>query len=420
MEMRIGRRHFLKIKPIQGRNKVNTWGHPLFVALIALVAGAALLYGSFCTDQLAATNVGFVLKSRLMDPWATAWVWRGNAARLVELDTPKAIADYREAIRRDPLLLSAWFALAHLESQTGNRRESRILYQFLTQRLPDATPWQWQQLLLAYDHQDQQYFKRTFNLVIKRLPSQRQEALELAYRFWGTWDQVISNVAAENRIEVLHLLMRRRETEAALSLYGLIKAVPEEERIQFVDYLIRNKAITDAVRISKAAIPKDAPLITNGSFESALLNKAFGWHIGRCRGVEVQQSKQGAYDGKTAMRFHFLGTHNIRYNHFWQPVPVVAGNTYKIQFARRAQRITTDQGVYLEVRGFQCRGLHEKSRKITGTLPWEVESFKFRVPDDCKVVRVGIRRDESLKFDNKISGDYWIDAVELVQVQESG
>jgi hypothetical protein len=31
------------------------------------------------------------------------------------------------------------------------------------------------------------------------------------------------------------------------------------------------------------------------------------------------------------------------------------------------------------------------------------------------MARVGLRRNESLKFDNKIAGDLWIDAVEMVE-----
>jgi hypothetical protein len=110
-----------------------------------------------------------------------------------------------------------------------------------------------------------------------------------------------------------------------------------------------------------------------------------------------------------------LGTANVRFDHFWQYVPVEAGKSYELRFAWKAERLSTDRGMYMEVRGVDCPGLRVQTAEVTGSRDWSEEALAFQAPDGCRIARVGVRRNESLKFDNKIAGDLWIDAVELVE-----
>jgi hypothetical protein len=57
-----------------------------------------------------------------------------------------------------------------------------------------------------------------------------------------------------------------------------------------------------------------------------------------------------------------------------------------------------------------------EGRVVTGTTSWEAETLDFSVPSDCEAIWVQVCRAESLKFDNKISGDYWLDGVELEEI----
>ena len=140
----------------------------------------------------------------------------------------------------------------------------------------------------------------------------------------------------------------------------------------------------------------------------------FGWRQGRAAGAEVRR-EQRRETGGHAVRFHFLGTANLRYDHFFQYVAVEPGQAYELRFAAKSERLSTDRGPYVEVRGMECPGFRAASPEITGTRGWGGEALSFEVPDGCRVVRVAVRRDESLKFDNKIAGDFWIDDVEIVQ-----
>jgi hypothetical protein len=96
-------------------------------------------------------------------------------------------------------------------------------------------------------------------------------------------------------------------------------------------------------------------------------------------------------------------------------VAVEPGQAYELRFVAKSERLSTDRGPYMEVRGMECPGLRAISPEITGSRPWSSEIVTFEVPEECRVVRVAVRRDESLKFDNKIAGDFWIDDLEIVQ-----
>jgi hypothetical protein len=115
------------------------------------------------------------------------------------------------------------------------------------------------------------------------------------------------------------------------------------------------------------------------------------------------------------MRFHLLGTANLRFDHFWQYVPVEPGRSYELRFAWKGERLSTDRGLFMEVRGVDCPGLRVQIPDRTGSWDWRTETLAFETPDECQMARVGLRRNESLKFDNKIAGDLWIDAVEMVE-----
>ena len=84
------------------------------------------------------------------------------------------------------------------------------------------------------------------------------------------------------------------------------------------------------------------------------------------------------------------------------------------------EEITTDQGV-----GFRLFDPEDPSRldlqtaALIGNNPWKKLEKRFRVPPGTRVVEVRVVRRGSLKFDNKISGTAWIDAVKLRPVGAS-
>ena len=392
----------------------------LIMAGACLAAGLLLMYWAYGSSRFSADDRAFILESPWMDPWAQTWIIRADTARFRDMDTARATDAYWQAVGRNPLLFGGWFALARLERQAGASQRVDALREFLQKNVPPSTPWRWHQLLLASDSGDDARFAEAFNFVLGRLPQYRQEAVELALGFWGGWSAVLGRTDSANRWAVLQECMARRAVDAALELYPQLEADPAvrpgaEGQARFIEFLLQNKRWAEAVEAWRRSDMFDGALVTNGGFESPVEGLAFGWRQGKVQGVEIRRENRRGQDRGHVVRFHMLGTANVRFDHFWQYVPVEAGKFYELRFAWKAERLSTDRGMYLEVRGVDCPGLRVQTAEVTGSRDWGEESLAFQAPDGCRIARVGVRRNESLKFDNKIAGDLWIDAVELVE-----
>lgn len=389
-------------------------------AAACFAAGLLLLYWSFGSSRFAAGDRKFVLESAWMDPWAQTWIVRGDAARFRDMDPARAADAYWQAVGRNPLLFGGWFALARLERQLGATERVEALRGFLLDNVPHSTPWRWHQLLLASDSGDDGRFGESFNFVLERLPQHRQEAVELALAFWGGWTQMFARTNPGNKWTVLLECMARKDVDASLELYPLVEADPAarpdaQGQARYIEFLLQNKRWAEAVEAWRRSDMFDGALVSNGGFESAVSGEAFGWRQGKVQGVEIRRESRRGQEAGHVMRFHLLGTANLRFDHFWQYVPVQGGATYELRFAWKAERLSTDRGMFMEVRGVDCSGLRVQTPEVTGSRDWTQESLAFEAPDGCRMARVGVRRNESLKFDNKIAGDLWIDAVEIVE-----
>jgi hypothetical protein len=67
------------------------------------------------------------------------------------------------------------------------------------------------------------------------------------------------------------------------------------------------------------------------------------------------------------------------------------------------------------VGGFKDEKFNAASEQVIGESPWKEEKMEFATPAGCEAVVLGVRRNESLKMDCKISGDYWLGPVELTE-----
>jgi hypothetical protein len=101
-------------------------------------------------------------------------------------------------------------------------------------------------------------------------------------------------------------------------------------------------------------------------------------------------------------------------------LPLRSGIDYELRFSWKADQLTTDQGVFVELRGMGCDVFRVQSPAILGSRDWTDEALSFRTPRNCRMARIGLRRNESLKFDNKIAGNVWFDAVTLIEKNAAG
>jgi len=97
-----------------------------------------------------------------------------------------------------------------------------------------------------------------------------------------------------------------------------------------------------------------------------------------------------------------------------QIVPVESGKEYKVIGYIKTENVTTKNGVFLDVTGYRCDAFIKRTDSVTGTNLWKDMEVEFTVPGNCKVIKIGIGREKSEKFDSKISGDVWIDSISMI------
>lgn len=386
-------------------------------AALCLVLSATFLFWSFCSLPAVQQNNQFALHGRFLEPWSQTWIRRGDVSRYTQMNATQAAHAYWQAVARNQLLIGAWFALARLESQHAEQTRASELHNFLLKHVPASTPWAWHHMLLAATQGDRTQFSASFNYVLERLPNHRQEAFEVALTIWDGWHGVFDHADAGNKWLVVSECMTRNLVDQALALYArlenaTISPTPSQQS-SFLNFLLARQQWDKAADTWIRSEAYSGKAVDNGDFESELTGQGFGWRHGRVQGVEAGRQLRRDDVGGHAMRFNFLGTTNLRFNHFWQYAILEPGQTHELRLSWKSERLSTDKGPYLEVQGVGCPGLRVVTAELTGSRDWETVSVLFDAPDECRVARIGVRRDESLKFDSKISGGFWIDGVEL-------
>jgi hypothetical protein len=391
------------------------------MASLALLGLATILFAyGFGTFRLAGSSPPSGGGGVLALAYPEVWLQEGNRRYYVDLNAHGAMDCYRRAIAANPLLIRAWLALAEVEMVGGREQEGRRVLEALAPFLDRISTWKWQELLLAYEIRDEAYFERCFNFVLHRLPHRVRDAAYLAGNLWDGWAGVLPHVSEENREVFLKELIRAREVDAALHLWSSMRARPggpsQDLYLRFSEFLLSQKRIREAKEVWRGVLGGKEPGVHDGGFEAPPAGQSFGWRVGRQNDVAVERSLEAPLEGSYCMHLRFNGSRNVPFHHVYQIVPVESGKEYNLSFVQRSRNLTTDQGVGVGVSGYGCSGLKKHSEPVLGSSPWTRGELSFSVPEGCEAVTLRLVRKESLKFDSKISGDYWVDGMSLKRV----
>ncbi len=156
--------------------------------------------------------------------------------------------------------------------------------------------------------------------------------------------------------------------------------------------------------------------VFNGSFECEPAGSTFDWRISQVKGAVTARDPSVASSGRCSLRIQFDGQENLAYGQVSQMVFVKPG-AYRFEVRIRASEITTDQGVGFRIRDPKDpRRLDSTTERVVGTADWKTVEKRLLVPPQTSLLEVQVIREPSLKFDNKIGGTVWIDAVRLERV----
>ncbi len=155
-------------------------------------------------------------------------------------------------------------------------------------------------------------------------------------------------------------------------------------------------------------------MIWNGDFEMPIEDGGFDWRIGKSEGVRIFRDKDIRRSGFASLSMNFNGKTNPGLYIARQVVPVSPAQKYRLSVYVRTDKITTLNGIIIEASNYLCDPFVKKTEPVTGTNLWKKIELEFVTPRNCKAVGIGIKREQSDKFDNKISGDAWIDSMSMI------
>jgi tetratricopeptide (TPR) repeat protein len=342
----------------------------------------------------------------------------------------EAIDNFRLSLQRDPTRAFTWLALSKAYSGYGDhkwaeyaarkavtmdRANPKVIWEtgmfFLTQgQLQEAAPYLRKYLSLVPSGQEDLYTMlhatgvRPSFLLEQVLPSQYQ-LHNRYFRFLMAYKQ--------NR-DLSEVWERRDSWKPA-----------QAEHLAYCDFLIEDGRLREAADVWTEFIQRNYPggvardssnMIFNGDFEYPLQNGGFDWKIGNADGVQIARDKDIKKSGQSSLSARFSGKTNPGIYAAQQVVAVRPKQQYRISGQIKTGRLTTRNGILLEVLGQNCPTLAVRSEVVTGTHDWMPLELAFTTPADCTLVKIGIKRERSEKFDNKISGDVWLDEFSMTEI----
>jgi hypothetical protein len=220
-------------------------------------------------------------------------------------------------------------------------------------------------------------------------------------------------------------LLERATLDAALATWAWLTRnhfTGDQTVSEYLDALVKAREYHVAAGIWKEYLGNragDYPepnALFNGSLEMEPTGAVFDWRIQTENSVDASLDSHEKHSGKSSLKLHFSGSQNLWYHHVTQAACVTAGKYHFLARIKTAG-ITTDEGIRFHIFGEGPSGkVDVMTGQIGGTSPWTQIEKTISMPGDIELVTVEITRLPSLKFENQITGDAWIDDVSLSRI----
>jgi hypothetical protein len=282
--------------------------------------------------------------------------------------------------------------------------------------------WQWPQMLLARDLEMDDVFLRNANYLLGHRKLTGDTLHLLDFHFRNDTSAVVDALHSDNLIPYLKWLIRWGRVNDTRTVWQRIvkesKSDPDVV-LQYTHFLVGQKKILAAQEVWDQ--PDDGTGMTNAGFEKEITRRGFDWRYRKNKqeNWEIRRVASGVSDESHALRIWFAGEENISFRHLYQIVPVKPLQPYQLSYRWKSKWITTDQGPFIEIYGYDKEGFRYKGPMIKGTNLWYTETLEFTPPEECNAVVVRLRRNKSRRFDSKIAGTLWLDDFKLEKIAQS-
>jgi hypothetical protein len=388
----------------------------LLITIVLMTLGGWLIYFNWLQRPIHYRTYNFSnQEARRLRPFPRAQYAHGLHAWF-QNDPQTAAGFFRQVVIQDPFFMNAWLKLAEAEATMGHAERSRNTLKFTSGLTEGVFRWKWPQILLARElGMDDILYRNTNYLLSHRLLT--QDALQLLHmQFGGDESAVMTVIDPDNLVLYLDWLVRWGMTDNTLTVWKEIRknGKPDAETgLRYAHYLLSKKRVAESISIWQEYRRLNG--ITNAGFENEIIQRGFDWRHwdDKDGNWTIERVNRGAQEGKYALRISFAGRQNISFQNLYQIIPVTALKRLRLSYAWKSQGITTDQGPFIEIIGYDQKGLSQTGPMITGTHNWRKASIEFRPPDGCRAAVVRVRRRPSHRFDSKIKGSLWLDDFHL-------
>jgi tetratricopeptide (TPR) repeat protein len=335
-------------------------------------------------------------------------------------DPEAAARFFRTALSKDVLFVDSWLLLAEAEATIGRKEKAIQILTYTIDRTKNVSRWKWQQMILARDLGVKEVVYENANYLLS-LGVLEQDTLQFLHTHLGGNALEVVAILDPSHLKVyLEWLMNWSMIEESLTVWHAINTIStpyKETALRYANFLVNNKRINAAMDIWKKYTGSDG--LTNPGFEKDITGQGFDWrHLDDKDGNwELKRVNYGTAEGDYALRITFSGRENISFYHVYQIITVDPQSKYRLTYAWKSRGITTDQGPFIEIYGYDQDGLYLTGPMITGTQGWSEVSLEFDVPDGCQAAVVRLCRRPSNRFDSKIRGLLWLDDFHLEKNQ---
>jgi len=343
-------------------------------------------------------------------------------------DTSKAITHYRESIRQSPLQAGVWIDLSKAYRTNGQTAESEHSLERAVKLSPNNPDLMWEAGTYWLINNEQDKAVDAMKRYILLEPSRQNVVYDLCWRLQLGNSYILNNLlpdSYEYRSQYISYLISEHHPAEAEEAWNTIdiNSLDKDLFIKYVNFLIASGLYDDAWTTWKQVTDKmeeveqrdETSLVWDPGFELEMLNGGFGWTIRETEGVNVFIDYSIHMSGRRSIGVSFEGQHNPDITIVQQVIRTNPSSKYSLRGYVKTASLTTTNGIFLNVLGHNCSGLNKRSEVVTGTSFWKEIAIDFDTPADCRAIAVSIRREKSDKFDNKIEGTAWIDAITLKQ-----
>ncbi len=343
----------------------------------------------------------------------------------------KAIDAYRSSLEKDPTRAFTWLALSRAYSNYGKQTwaEYAIRKAVWVDRANPRVIWEAGMFYLAEGNLKEAAAHLRHYLFLA--PSRQEDLYTMLHAAGVSPSFLMEQVLPPDyqfHTRYLRFLMAYKQHAALADIWELRNSwrPKNADYLAYCDLLIDMGKLQAAQDVWAEFIERNYPaglvphtfnMIFNGDFERAPQDAGFDWKTGSADGVRIFRDKDIKKSGRASLAVRFSGKTNPGIYIAQQWVIVEPKQRYRLLWNIKTDRLTTHNGILLEVLGQGSSSLAAKSEVVTGTNDWKPIELEFTTPADCSLVKIGIKRERSEKFDNKISGTAWLDNFKMTEVK---